>query len=64
MKKGKLLESRAVFNGRVIRLVVDRVMLPNDNEAEIEVIHHRGAAAVVPVDSDGGRKRSRSAFSK
>jgi ADP-ribose pyrophosphatase len=53
MKKGKLLESRAVFNGRVIRLVVDRVMLPNDNEAEIEVIHHRGAAAVVPVDSDG-----------
>jgi len=37
----------------VVRLVVDRVVLPNDNEAELEIIHHRGAAAVVPVDSDG-----------
>ena len=53
MKKAKLVESRPVFDGRVIKLVVDRVVLPNDIEAEFEVVHHRGAAAVVPVDSDG-----------
>jgi len=53
MKRGRLLESRPVFDGRVVRLVVDRVVLPNDLETELEVIRHRGAAAVVPLDAEG-----------
>jgi ADP-ribose pyrophosphatase len=32
---------------------VDRVRLPNDREMELELVHHRGAAAVVPVMEDG-----------
>jgi len=53
IKKGRLVESRQVFDGRVVRLAVDRVVLPNDAEVEIEVIRHRGAAAVVPLDAQG-----------
>ncbi|MDX1388847.1 MAG: NUDIX hydrolase [Acidobacteriota bacterium] len=53
MKKAELVESRQIFDGGVVRLSVDRIRLPNGNETELEIIRHRGAAAVVPVDSDG-----------
>jgi ADP-ribose pyrophosphatase len=42
-----------VFEGRVVKLSVDRVRLPNGNETELEMIRHPGAAAVVPVDAEG-----------
>lgn len=52
MKKAKLVSSTKIYEGRVVDLAVDRVILPNGNETEIEIIHHRGAAAVVPVDAE------------
>jgi ADP-ribose pyrophosphatase len=52
LKKAQLVSSRSIFKGRVVDLSVERVVLPNGNEAEIEMIHHRGAAAIVPVDED------------
>ena len=52
MDTGKLLERRSIFDGRIVKLSVDRVRLPNGNVAELEVIRHQGAAAVVPVDAD------------
>lgn len=52
-KKAELVSSTPIFDGRVVHLAVERVILPNGNEAEIEMIHHRGAAAVVPVDHEG-----------
>ena len=36
-----------------MRLSVDRVRLPNGNVTELELIRHPGAAAAVPVASDG-----------
>jgi len=36
-----------------VRLSVDRVRLPNGNVTELELIRHPGAAAAVPVASDG-----------
>ncbi|HEX7183463.1 MAG TPA: NUDIX hydrolase [Thermoanaerobaculia bacterium] len=48
-KKGERLGSREIFRGRTVHLDVDRVRLPNDRETDLEVIHHPGAAAVVPV---------------
>lgn len=39
-----------VFRGRVIQVNVERVQLPNDRVAELEIIHHPGGAAVVAVD--------------
>jgi ADP-ribose pyrophosphatase len=53
MDSGKLIERRAVFDGRIVKLSVDKVRLPNGKVAELEMIRHQGAAAVVPVDSEG-----------
>ena len=49
----ELLHSERPFRGRMIDLSVDRVRLPNGAEAELEVVRHPGAAAVVPVTADG-----------
>jgi len=49
----RLLERRMIHDGRVVKLAVERVRLPNGNVAELEVIHHQGAAAAVPVDDTG-----------
>jgi len=53
MDEGQRLERRTVYDGSVVRLTVERVRLPNGTETELELIRHRGAAAVVPVDADG-----------
>ena len=47
------LTRREVFDGRIVRLSVDRVRLPNGNVVELELIRHPGAAAVVPLDARG-----------
>lgn len=53
MDDAECLESRCIFRGRILDLSVDRVRLPNDEVAELEMIHHRGGAAVVPLLPDG-----------
>ena len=40
----------SVFSGRVIQVNVERVRLPNDRVADLEIIHHPGGAAVVAID--------------
>ena len=47
-----LLASREVHAGRVTRLTVDRVRLPNGHEAELEILHHPGGAAAVAIDAE------------
>lgn len=42
----------AVFEGRVIRVTVDEVTLPNGHRTDLEVVHHPGGAAVVAVDDE------------
>lgn len=39
-----------VFQGRVIRVNVERVRLPNDSVADLEIIHHPGGAAILALD--------------
>jgi ADP-ribose pyrophosphatase len=41
-----------VFSGRLVKLRVDRVRLPNGRETTREVVVHRGAVAVVPLTAD------------
>ncbi len=53
MKEGKTLDSRVIHDGKVVHLSVDRVELPNGRVTELEVIHHQGAAAVVPLTEAG-----------
>jgi 8-oxo-dGTP pyrophosphatase MutT (NUDIX family) len=46
-------EIRNVFTGRVLRLNLETVTLPNGSVAELEIAHHPGGAAVVAVDAAG-----------
>ena len=45
--------TRHIFKGRVVTLDIDTVTLPNGATIELEMIHHPGAAAVVPMKDDG-----------
>jgi ADP-ribose pyrophosphatase len=47
------LSSRAVYDGRVIRVTVDRVRLPHGPEVDVEVVHHRGSVVMLCVPEPG-----------
>lgn len=49
----KFLESKKVFDGRLLKVYCDKVQLPNGGEAFRELVRHPGAVAVVPVLHDG-----------
>jgi ADP-ribose pyrophosphatase len=51
--RGERLATREIFRGRTFRVTVERVRLPNGREMDMELVHHRGAAAVVPLLDDG-----------
>jgi ADP-ribose pyrophosphatase len=48
-KDFELLSSRPAFQGRVLQVRVDRVRLGNGQVAELEVVRHPGAVAVVAL---------------
>lgn len=47
------LSSEEVYRGRIIRVRVDRVLLPGGRESTREVVEHPGAVAILPVLDDG-----------
>ena len=48
-----MLESKEIFNGRVIRVTLDKVQLEDGTTSTREVVHHHGGACVLPVDANG-----------
>jgi ADP-ribose pyrophosphatase len=44
--------TKNVYAGRIVNLNLETVTLPNGVTVELEVIHHPGAAAVVPMKDD------------
>lgn len=46
-----LIETREIFAGRVIKVSVDEVQLPNGLRIPLEIVRHPGGAAVVAIDS-------------
>lgn len=46
------LSSRMEFDGRLVKLRVDQVRLPDGRRAVREVVEHPGAVAMVPVDGN------------
>ena len=46
-------KSAVVFNGRVFDLVQEQVRYPDGRLAEVDLIRHAGAVAMLPIDSDG-----------
>lgn len=51
--EAELIASRTVYSGRVLDVAVDSVRMPNGHRAELEILRHRGAAAVVPLTAAG-----------
>jgi ADP-ribose pyrophosphatase len=51
MKSG-LISRRPIHKGRVIKVSMDTVRLPNGKELDLEYVEHPGAAAVVPLHED------------
>ena len=45
---------RPVLDGRVIRVSIDTVTLPNGHRTDLEIVHRPGGAAIVAID-DAGR---------
>ena len=41
--------SERVYDGRVVKLDIDRVEAPDGSELSLEMVRHAGAAAVVPI---------------
>lgn len=50
----KTIESRKVYEGKIIHVRLDRVLLPDGRESRREIVEHSGAVAIVPVDGDSG----------
>jgi ADP-ribose pyrophosphatase len=48
----KTVSSEKIFEGKIIKLFFDKVMLPNNKMATREKVWHPGAVAVVPLTSE------------
>lgn len=53
MSEYKRLDRILVHEGKVIDLYKDVMQLPNGNIVEWDYVHHKGAAAILPIDTDG-----------
>lgn len=47
------ISSESVYRGKVLHVTLDKVVLPGGVTADLEIIRHPGAAAVVPLHQDG-----------
>lgn len=53
MAEEKTLSSQRIYDGQILSLRVDRILLENGQQAVREVIDHQGAAGIVAFDEDG-----------
>ena len=53
MQPEQMISSERVFDGRIVRVRADAVLLPNGRNATREVVEHRPSVVVVPLDADG-----------
>lgn len=44
-------KEQVAFMGRIVKVTLDTVTLPNGKRADIEVVHHPGGAAVAALDA-------------
>src|SRR5690625_3938710 len=49
----KTIQTNKIFDGRIISLQVDDVLLPNGETSKREIVKHSGAVAVIPLTKDG-----------
>lgn len=49
----KMISSQPIYNGHIIKVKKDTVLLENGSTAVREVVEHNGAVCVVPIETDG-----------
>lgn len=49
----KTLKSERVFSGKILKLDLESVELPNGETATREIVRHPGAVAILPMDQEG-----------
>jgi ADP-ribose pyrophosphatase len=49
----KKISSKQIFDGKIVKLFVDEVELPNGQIATREIVRHPGAVCVVPLTNEG-----------
>lgn|SRR5690606_3750512 len=52
MFEEKTTQTKVIYEGKVVQLQVDDVLLPNGKEAKRELIKHPGAVAIIPITKD------------
>lgn len=53
MEEIKRLSRDLIFKGKIIDYYQDTMQIPNGNVVKWDYIHHKGAAAILPVDENG-----------
>ncbi|WP_010530880.1 NUDIX domain-containing protein [Lentibacillus jeotgali] len=48
----KTTHTETIYNGKVVKLQVDDVTLPDGNTSKRELIKHSGAVAIIPITKD------------
>jgi ADP-ribose pyrophosphatase len=48
----KTISSQTIFEGKLVRLLVDQVRLPNGKTAKREIVKHPGAVAVLAITAE------------
>lgn len=48
----KTLNSKTIFNGKILHVILDEVELPDGNKASREVVQHQGGVCVAALDED------------
>lgn len=49
----KLIESNPIFSGKFMKILSDKVKLPDDKEGVREYIKHPGGVAIIAITADG-----------
>ena len=48
----EMVSSETIFQGKIIKVTLDQVRLPNGSVASREVVYHPGGVAVLALDED------------
>jgi ADP-ribose diphosphatase len=53
MSDARVQWSRLVYEGRIFDVLVERVLLPQGHEADLEIVRHDGSVVLIPLADDG-----------
>ena len=51
-KTHEIIKQESIYNGKIINVHVDTVLLPDGREVSREIVVHNGAVVIVPIDQD------------